>query len=140
LQGDDAQDVRVRLENRYAVRANRIRQLRLGELDRVLYVDRCEILTARHIERDRDRRRSVARVRRRVVQHSLQARELFLDWRGHRLRRVLRRRARIIRLDPHCGGRDLRVSRDRQSLIANSPSSVITIEITDPRTGRRMKK
>ena len=46
------------------------------------------------VERHVDRRRAVARVRRRVVEHPLQTGELLLDRRGDGLRGVLRRRAR----------------------------------------------
>ena len=111
---DDAEDVGVRLEDRDAVLAHRVRQLRLGQLHRVLHVDRRQILAPGHVEVDLQAHRPVARVGRRVVEQALQPRELRLDRRRHRLGDVLGGGAGERRLHLHRGRRDLRIARDRQ--------------------------
>ena len=70
-------------------RAHLLGQLRLGQLDRVLHVDRREVLVPREVEVDLQVHRPVAGVGRLVVEQAVEPGELLLDRRGHRLARRL---------------------------------------------------
>ena len=113
-EGHHAEDVGVGLEDRDPVLPNRVGQLRLRELDRVLHVHRREILAPGHVEVDLQAHGPVARVGRRVVEQALETGKLRLDRRGDGLGHILGRRAGEGRLDRHRRRGDLRVARDRQ--------------------------
>ena len=88
--------------------------MRLGDADRVLDVDRREILVARDVEVDREVHHPVARVRRLVVEESIETGELLLDRRCDGVRHVLCARAGVDRDYLNCRGRDLGVAVHRQ--------------------------
>jgi hypothetical protein len=111
---DDENEVRVLLLDRHAALIDDRRQRRSRLRNAVLDVDGGDIERVADVERDGDRRRAVVRARRRHVRHALDAVDLLLERRRHRVGDDLRACARIVGADDDLGRRDLGELRDRQ--------------------------
>ena len=111
---DDQDEIRVLLLDRHAALVDDRRQRRGRLVDAVLYVDRGDIERIADVEGDGDRRRAVVRARRGHVGHALDAVDLLLERRRHRVGDDLRARAGIIGADHDLRRRDLGELRDRQ--------------------------
>ena len=112
---DDREDVGLRLGDRDPLPHDLLRQLRLGQIDLVLDVNRREVEVPREVEVHLQVHRPVAGVRRLEVQQAVESGELLLDRRRDRGGDVLRGGPRIHRrdLDRRRGDRGIPVDRQR---------------------------
>ena len=111
---DDENEVRVLLLDRHAALIDDRRQRRRRLRHAVLHVDRGDVERIADLEGDGDRRGAVVRARRGHVGHALDAVDLLLERRRHRVGDDLRACARIVGADHDLRRRDLRKLRDRQ--------------------------
>ena len=116
---DDENEVRVLLLDRHAALIDDRRQRRSRLRHAVLDVDRGDIERIADVEGDGDRRRAVVRARRGHVGHALDAVDLLLERRRHRVGDDLRAGAGIIGADDDLRRRDLGKLRDRQQEVAD---------------------
>ena len=107
-----AEDVARGLDHRDAVAHHFLGQLRLGDREAILHLDRGEVLIGADLERDRDAARAVVGALRAVVNQVLDAAELLLDRRGDRLRHCLG-------IGPHVDGVDLNLGRGDFGITGN---------------------
>ena len=106
LRGVDRQqheDARALLLHGHALRRHLLGQARLGRRDPVLGEDVGDVLVDADLEADVELHAAVARVGRLHVDHLVDAVDLLLDRRGHRLLDRHRRGARIVRGDADDG-------------------------------------
>ena len=113
-EADDHQDVGRLLADRDALVLDRGRQLRHGQLHAVLHHDQGRVQVGADVEGDRQRVRAVVAHLRGHVEHALDAVDLLLDRRRHRVGHHLGAGARIADRHRHAGRRDRRVLGDRQ--------------------------
>ena len=116
---DDQDEVRVLLLDRHAALIDDRRQRRSRLRHAVLDVDGSDIERIADIEGDGDGRRAVVRARRGHVGHALDAVDLLLERRRHRIGDDLRAGAGIIGADDDLRRRDLGELRDRQQEVAD---------------------
>ena len=109
-------------------------------VDAVLHVDLREILIARDVERDVDRRDTGVGARRGHVEHALDAVDGLLERRGDRRSRLPARWRRCRRrVTVTCGGASAGYCATGMVGMATAPARMRTSEQTDARIGRRMK-
>ena len=119
------QDARALFLHRHALRDHFLGQARLSRGDAILGEDVGDVLVDADLEVDVEEHATVARVRRLHVDHPVDAVDLLLDRRGHRLLHRHRRGARIRRRD--ADGR----RREKRILLEGEPAQRVDSEQHD---------
>ena len=141
IDADGQQDVGRLLLGRHPGRLDDVGQQRHGQRDAVLHQHLRQVHVDAVLEGHRQAVVAVVGGHRRHVHHVLDAVDLLLDRRGHRLGDHLGAGAGILAGHADRRRRDRRIHRDRQRPRARAPpASVIAIDRTVAKIGRSMKK